>query len=262
MTETLPAALRRERMLDLIGRHGFVRVGDLSEAFQVSDVTVRSDLDQLDQQQSIRRVHGGAVLRGVGIREPSFEESLESSADEKRRIAQAAAAVVESGTSLILDVGTTTTAIARALVERADLDGVTVITNGLTIALELEHAIPRFQVVVTGGTLRPLQHSLVEPLASVLLDRMHADLAFVGCTGVHPRGGITNVNLPEADLKRVMVGAATRAVVVADGSKLGRTHLGRIATLDEVDELITGSSAAPNAVSELRAAGLAVTVAG
>jgi DeoR family transcriptional regulator of aga operon len=262
MTEPLPAALRRDRMLDLIGRHGFVRVGDLSEAFQVSDVTVRSDLDLLDQQQSIRRVHGGAVLRGSGMREPSFEEALETSADEKRSIALAAAASVESGSSVILDVGTTTTAIARALVERTDLDDVTVITNGLTIALELERAIPRFEVIVTGGTLRPLQHSLVEPLASVLLDRMHADVAFVGCTGVHPAGGITNVNLPEADLKRVMVGAATRAIVVADGSKVGRTHLGRIASLDEVDGLITGASAPDDAVDALRAAGLTVVVAG
>jgi DeoR family transcriptional regulator of aga operon len=261
MTEPLPAALRRDRMLDLIGRHGFVRVGDLSEAFQVSDVTVRSDLDLLDQQQSIRRVHGGAVLLVSGTREPSFEESLEASADEKRSIAQAAAASVQSGSSVILDVGTTTTAIARALVERTDLDDVTVITNGLTIALELERAIPRFEVIVTGGTLRPLQHSLVEPLASVLLDRMHADLAFVGCTGVHPAGGITNVNLPEADLKRVMVGAATRAIVVADGSKVGRTHLGRIASLDEVDGLITGVSAPDDDVAALRAAGLAVVVA-
>lgn len=262
MTEPLPAALRRDRMLDLIGRHGFVRVGDLSEAFQVSDVTVRSDLDLLDQQQSIRRVHGGAVLRGNGMREPSFEEALEASADEKRSIALAAAASIESGSSVILDVGTTTTAIARALVERTDLDDVTVITNGLTIALELERAIPRFEVIVTGGTLRPLQHSLVEPLASVLLDRMHADVAFVGCTGVHPAGGITNVNLPEADLKRVMVGAATRAIVVADGSKVGRTHLGRIASLDEVDGLITGASAPDDVVDALRAAGLAVVVAG
>jgi DeoR family transcriptional regulator of aga operon len=258
----LPAAVRRERMLDLIGRHGFVRVGDLSEAFQVSDVTVRSDLDLLDQQQSIRRVHGGAVLLTAGgMREPSFEEALEASAEEKRAIGVAAATQVESGTSVLLDVGTTTTAIARALVDREDLDGVTVITNGLTIALELERAIPRFQVVVTGGTLRPLQHSLVEPLASLLLARMHADLAFVGCTGVDSVGGITNVNLPEADLKRVMVGAATRVVVVADGSKVGRIHLGRIAGVDEVHELITGASADSGGVAALRAAGLQVLVA-
>lgn len=261
MSEPLPAALRRERMLELIGRAGFARVSDLSEAFQVSDVTVRSDLDALDRDQSIRRVHGGAMLRTAGLREPSFEEALESSADEKRRIGEAAAAMVGSGSSVLLDVGTTTAAIARALVEREDLEQVTVITNGLTIALELERAIPRFEVVVTGGTLRPLQHSLVEPLAAVLLERVHADIAFIGCTGVHATGGITNVNLPEADLKRVMVGSAERAIVVADGSKLGRTHLGRIATIGEVAELVTGGSAAPGSVQALRDAGLPVVVA-
>lgn len=264
MAEQLPASLRRERMLELIGRAGFVRVGDLSAAFQVSDVTIRSDLDHLDEQQSIRRVHGGAVLRTDGMREASFEEALQTSADEKRRIAAAAAAMVVSGSSVLLDVGTTTAAIALAIVDRVERDeltDVTVITNGLTIALSLERVIPRIQVVVTGGTLRPLQHSLVEPLASALLDRMHADLAFIGCTGVHPLGGITNVNLPEADLKRVMVGAAGRAVVVADGSKLGRTHLGRIADVTEVGELITGESAPAAEVDALRAAGLAVVVA-
>jgi DeoR family transcriptional regulator of aga operon len=224
-------------------------------------VTVRSDLDALDRDQSIRRVHGGAVLRSTGTREASFEEALESSADEKRRIGQAAAAMVAPGSSVLLDVGTTTAAIARALVEREDLEEVTVITNGLTIALELEGAIPRFTVVVTGGTLRPLQHSLVEPLAAVLLGRVHADLAFIGCTGVHPVGGITNVNLPEADLKRVMVGSAGRAVVVADGTKLGRTHLGRIAAVDEVAELLTGPSAPDAEVERLRDAGLPVVVA-
>lgn len=261
MTEAMPAALRRERVLELIGRTGFARVSELSEAFQVSDVTVRADLDALDALQSIRRVHGGAVLRSATVREPSFEEALESSAEEKQRIGRAAAALVESGSSVLLDVGTTTTAIARALVERDDLSDVTVITNGLMIALELERAIPRFQVVVTGGTLRPLQHSLVEPLAAVLLGRVHADLAFVGCTGVHPGAGVTNVNLPEADLKRAMVGTATRAIIVADGSKLGRTHLGRIAALDEVAALITAGSAAADQVAGLRAAGLSVTVA-
>lgn len=258
-----PASVRRRRMLELIGEHGFARVSELSNAFGVSDVTVRGDLDALDKHQAIRRVHGGAVLRGATAgREASFEESIEASAGEKRSIARAAAALVQPGASVLLDVGSTTAAIARALVAREDLENVTVITNGLTIALELERAIPRFQVIVTGGTLRPLQHSLVDPLASVLLARITADIAFVGCNGVNAEWGITNVNLPEAELKRLMVQSAQRAVVVADGSKVGATHVGRIADLDEVDALVTGASAADDEVARLRAAGLAVTVAG
>lgn len=258
----LPASVRRRRMLDLIGEQGFARVSELSDAFGVSGVTVRSDLDALDRYQAIRRVHGGAVLRGPAAREASFEESLEASAGEKRQIARAAAALVQPGSSVLLDVGSTTAAIARALVAREELENLTVITNGLTIALELERAIPRFQVIVTGGTLRPLQHSLVDPLAAVLLARVTADIAFVGCNGVHAEWGVTNVNLPEAELKRVMVQSAQRAVVVADGSKVGATHVGRIAELAEVDALVTGASAAAHEVARLRAAGLAVTVAG
>ncbi len=249
-------------MLELIGREGFARVADLGEAFRVSEVTIRSDLDLLDEQRAIRRVHGGAVLRGAGEpREASFEESVATSAAEKTSIAERAAGVVRSGDSLILDVGSTTAAIASALVAREDLVDLTVITNGLTIALELEKAIPRFQVIVTGGTLRPLQHSLVEPMATTVLRELHVDLAFIGCNGVHAVNGVTNINLPEADLKRVMVEAAERSIVVADGSKIGRTHLGRVTSIDEVDDLITGESADAAALDALREAGLDVTVA-
>lgn len=258
----VPAIVRRQRMLELIGEHGFARVSELSDAFEVSDVTVRSDLDILDEHRAIRRVHGGAVLRGGGAgRELSFEESLESSAEEKRRIAWVAADLVESGSSILLDVGTTTAAIARALVAREDLDDVTIITNGLTIALDLEQAIPRFHVIVTGGSLRPLQHSLVEPMASVVLAQLHADLAFIGCNGVHPTRGVTNLNLPEADVKRLMVASSRRTVVVADGSKIGQVHLGKIAAVSEFDTLITGETAPPETLEQLRTAGLGVVVA-
>src|SRR5262249_23947245 len=147
----LPAAVRQRRMLDLIAERGFAQVGELSEAFGVSEVTIRSDLAQLDDNDAVRRVRGGAMPRGAGaVRELSFEESLHSLADEKRAIARAALGLVESGMTVLLDVGTTTAAIARALVANDALREITVITKGLTIALELEQAIPRFDVIVTG----------------------------------------------------------------------------------------------------------------
>ena len=101
------------------------------------------------------------------------------------------------------------------------------ITNGLSIALALEAAIPRFTVIVTGGTLRPLQHSLVAPLAANTLPELHADLAILGGNGIAKDGAVTNLNLPEAEIKRAMVTAATRRVLVADASKWGQRHLGR-----------------------------------
>lgn len=259
--EALPAFVRRERMADLIGRRGFVRVSELSDVFSVSEVTVRSDLAALDDGNDIRRVHGGAVPRGARARETSFEESLEASVQDKRAIGRVAASLVSSGQSVLLDVGTTTLAVAQALKERSDLEDLVIITNGLHIALELESEIPRFTVIVTGGALRPLQHSLVHPLARAVLDQVHADVAIVGCNGVDVAGGVTNVNLPEAEVKQLMVAAAERVIVVADASKLGRVSLGTIAALDSVDLLVTSDGADPALVAELAAAGVEVLTA-
>lgn len=259
--DAVPALVRRERMADLIARRGFVRVSELSEVFSVSEVTVRSDLAALDDGDEIRRVHGGAVRRGARARETSFEESLEASAQDKRAIGRVAASLVGSGQSVLLDVGTTTLAVAQALKERTDLEDLVIITNGLHIALELESEIPRFTVIVTGGALRPLQHSLVHPLARAVLDQVHADVAILGCNGVDVAGGVTNVNLPEAEVKQLMVAAAERVIVVADASKLGRVSLGTIAALDSVDLLVTSDGADPALVAELSAAGVEVLTA-
>lgn len=255
--EHLPAPLRRQRMLEIIHERGFVRVSELGEVFRISDVTVRADLDALGASAAIRRVHGGAIAGSRHLlQEPSFEESLTASASEKQAIGAAAAGLVVPGQSVVLDVGTTTAAIANALVARPELDDIVVITNGLNIALALEAAIPRFQVVVTGGTLRPLQHSLVDPLGTHVLHNLHADIAFIGCNGVHADHGVTNVNLPEAELKQLMLASATRGVVVADSSKLGQVHLGRIGALTDFDTLITGGSASTEALEPLAATAL------
>ena len=257
-TDLLPVPVRRERMLQLITDREFVRVSELAETFGISDVTVRADLASLETSHAVRRVRGGAMPPPRGARpEPSFEESLVEFAHEKQRIGEYAASLVQSGMGVLLDVGTTTTAVARALVARTDLERVTVVTNGLNIALELEHAMPRLTVVVTGGTLRRLQHSLVNPLATVLLEQLHVDIAFVGCNGVDP-DGFTNINLPEAEVKRSIIAASRRAVVVADGSKLGQTHLGRIARLSDVHTLVTGPSAPDHEVRRLERTGLDV----
>jgi hypothetical protein len=108
---------------------------------------------------------------------------------------------------VILDVGTTTTAIARALMASDELTNVCVFTNAINIALELEPAIPRFTVVVLGGTLRPLQHSLVDPLSGLVLEQVNVGIVFLGCNGIDPEAGITNLNLPEAGIKQRMLAA-------------------------------------------------------
>lgn len=256
-----PASLRRERMYALINEREFVPVSELSEAFRVSEVTVRTDLEELDSRGLVRRVRGGALRRTVRTSELPFEQTAVVAAAAKTAIGRAAATFVSAGDTVILDVGTTATAVARALVERIDLREVTVFTNGLNVAMELEPAIPRLHVLVTGGTLRPLQHSLVDPLGARMLEDVHADVAFIGCNGVDPQGGVTNVNLPEAEIKQRMLRAAHRRVVVADGSKLGRVALSRLCDVDDIDLLITDASAAPEVVSGLTDAGLQIQVA-
>ncbi|MET0714816.1 MAG: DeoR/GlpR family DNA-binding transcription regulator [Mycetocola sp.] len=259
--EAVPAVLRRQRIAELIARRGFVRVAELAALFGVSEVTVRSDLAALDDGENIRRVHGGAVPREARNRESSFEESLEASAQDKQAIGRLAASLVQSGQSILLDVGTTTLAVAQALKERTDLEDLVIITNGLHIALELESEIPRFTVVVTGGALRPLQHSLVQPLARAVLDQVHADMAILGCNGVDIAHGVTNINLPEAEVKQLMVAVAERVIVVADASKLGRVSLGTVAPLERVDLILTSDGADPALVAELTAAGVGVLTA-
>ena len=254
--EPLPAATRRERMLRLIADRDFVRVADLSRAFGISDVTVRADLAALELSHAVRRVRGGVMAPSRSIAtERSFEEAQGERSAEKERLGRHAASMVSSGMSVLIDVGTTTAAVARALADRQDLDQVVVITNGLNIALELERGIDRITVVLTGGTLRRLQHSLVNPMATVLLDRVRADVAFLGCSGIDAEHGITNLNLPEAEVKRHMIASARRTVVVADGSKLGAVHLGRVGTLAEVHTVLTGGSAPEHELQRLRRAG-------
>jgi DeoR family transcriptional regulator of aga operon len=257
-----PPAVRRERLLTQITQRGFLRVTDAADDLGVSTVTVRADLAALEAAGGILRVHGGAMPRGArGGAESSFESSLERESAAKRAIGRRAASMVASGTSVLLDVGTTALAVAHALVERTELDDVLIVTNGLTIALALEPAMPRFTVVVTGGTLRPLQHSLVNPFASPFLEALHADVAFIGCNGVDADRGVTNVNLPEAEVKQRMVLSSKRRILIADTSKLGVASLGSIGALDEFDVLVTAGGAPDAVLARLRQSGLEVLVA-
>ena len=257
-----PAEVRQQRITALVEEQGFVRVSDLSARFGVSTVTVRTDLQSLESHGRVRRIRGGAMSAGVEHAEQPFEVAERDLADEKAAIGRCAAGLVADGDTVLLDVGTTTTAIARALVARADLHEVTVVTNGLTVALVLERAWPRISVVVTGGTLRRLQHSLVNPLGTVLLESLNASIAFIGCNGVDVVGGVTNINLPEAEVKRAMLLGARRRVIVADASKLGEVEVAKVCDLHEASLVVTDASADASLVSELRDAGIDVAVAG
>ena len=258
---TMPAPLRQDRIVAIVdGAPGLVRTAALAAALGTSEVTVRQDLAVLDREARVRRVHGGAVRPGVGSPERPFEETAVEHRAAKAAIGRAAAALVRSGECVVLDVGTTPAAVAEALVAREDLVDVTVVTNSLTTALALERAVPRFTVVVTGGTLRPLQHSLVAPVNGTVLPMIIADVVFLGGTGVDVEHGLTNVNLPETEAKRMLAATARRTVVVVDGSKFGRAHIGVVRGLDDIDVIVT-AEAPSELVEHVRAAGVQVVVA-
>jgi DeoR family transcriptional regulator, aga operon transcriptional repressor len=256
-----PAAVRRGVLARLLASRGFVRVADASLELGVSEVTIRGDLSALERDGQAVRVHGGAMPADALVRESPVESTRDQRADAKRAIGAAAARLVSSGDCVYLDAGSTALAVAEALLQRRELHDVIVVTSALTIALALEAGIPRFEVVVTGGTLRPLQHSLVNPFAASMLAALRFDLAFIGCNGIHASHGVTNVNLPEAEIKTLAMRSAARSVLVADGGKIGRTDPAVIADLGEFDRLITAGDALAGALDALRNAGLDVVAA-
>jgi DeoR family transcriptional regulator of aga operon len=257
-----PAAVRRQGLARILSARGFIRVADASDELGVSEVTIRGDLSALAREGRAVRVHGGAMpADALADRESPVESTRDRDAAAKRAIGVAAARLVSSGDCVYLDAGSTALAVADALLERRELHDVIVVTSSLALALALEPAIPRFEVIVTGGTLRPLQHSLVNPFAAPMLASLRFDLAFIGCNGIHPQHGVTNVNLPEAEVKTLAVRSAKRAVLVADGRKLGLTDVAVIADLGDFETLITAGEAPDGVIDALRACGLQVVTA-
>ncbi len=255
---SLKASVRHQAILDVLRESGRASVGHLRDRLGVSSVTVREDLKYLEEYGRLVRTRGGAFAMPGQRREMPLELTSQTNVREKRLIGRMAAGRVGNGQTIIIDVGSTTTEMARVL--PPDLVDVVVITNALNIALMLENR-PGISVVVTGGTLRPLQHSLVAPLGTTLLEKLNADVAFVGCNGVDPARGFTNTNLAEAEIKQAMIQSARETVFLADHSKLGQIASAFVADFAEADLLITDDGAPEQVLADFRSAGLAIDVA-
>jgi DeoR family transcriptional regulator, aga operon transcriptional repressor len=253
---------RRQQLLDFVRHHEFARIQDLARHLGVSEVTIRSDIDILARAGGIRRVRGGAMRVVEAVPEVVYEARVSSHQWEKRAIGVAAAAMLSSGDSVILDVGTTAMAVADAIVDRQDLTNLTVFTPGLNIALALERAIPRIEVVVTGGTLRPQQHSLVGPNSTLILDQIRATFGFLGCNGIDPSHGIVGLSLPDAALKQAILRASRTSVIITDASKFSQTSLVRVCGFADVDMILTAGKPDPVSVEAVRDAGTDVRILG
>jgi DeoR family fructose operon transcriptional repressor len=254
----LKAALRHDTIRRAIEVDGWVSTADLKDRLDVSEVTIRGDLEYLEAARVLTRIRGGAVITRDGGIELSLEQTSTTNRAEKMAIGAYAASQVENGQTIIIDVGSSTTELAKAL--SPELVRVVVITNSLNIALILE-SFPGISVIVTGGTLRPLQHSLVAPMGTLLLDQLKADAAYLGCNGVDSTRGFTNANIAEAEIKQAMVQSAERVVFLADHDKIGAVASAFVGDLSCADLLITDSGTDPAALANLRSEGLKVVTA-
>ena len=250
---------RFHTILSGLQEHGSVAVDDLSTQLGVSVVTVRRDLDLLEQQGLLRRTHGGAVSIEPLFYEPfkkdrSFQAQVEKLANEKRRIGRAAAALITPGETIAITPGTTTAEIIRGL----PLDSkITVVTNTVNIAMELSKR-KDINVFVTGGHLHGDWFSLVGPTASRSLENMLIHTMFIGADGIDAKWGLSCFNPDEAELNGTMVRHARRLVAVVDHTKFGVIANWRICETSLIQTLITDTGATDEMIAPLQKMGIEV----
>lgn len=223
---------RRQKVVDLLSQRGFMALEDLARAIDVSESTVRRDLMHLQEQGVLRRTHGGAVFVGDGVSLPAFEERSGRQTDEKQQIAQAAIRRIRDGDAILLDGGTTTLEVARALVGRP----LHIVTNSLPIA-NLFASNRETDLVMLGGYVYPKTGvALGEQTVRMLAD-VHVHQAILSVAGITAKG-LFNGNLLLVETERAMMRCADEVVVVADHTKIGRQNLAFLCELNAVDTLI------------------------
>jgi DeoR family transcriptional regulator of aga operon len=258
---------RLSRILELAVERSSLEVEEVAHLLDVSPATVRRDFDALAKRQLLSRTHGGAVASGGSVALPLNYKVARGDA-AKERIAQAAAELVPRYAIIGINGGTTTTAVARALVARAEFapgeqsdsqPALTVVTNALNIAAELtvRHQI---KIVVTGGVARPQSYELTGPFADEVLKEINIDIAFIGVDALDAVAGASADHEDEARVNRQVVSRARKVVVVADSSKFTKRAFATISPLSEIDVLITDDGISAETVKEFRALGVEVIV--
>ncbi len=223
---------RRRHLLELITRQGFATLEELVKSLGVSESTIRRDLDSLDLAGVIKRTHGGAVFSGEVRAMPPFDERTTTAAAEKRAIGRATAALLEDGDTVLLDGGTTTLEVARALLGRP----IQVVTNSLPIAQMLATRMEN-DLVLIGGYVYPRTGVALGPLAISMMQGIRVRRAILGAGGIMP-DGIYNSNLLLVETERQMMKCGQEVIIVADRSKFGRLALAHLSGLDRIGHLV------------------------
>ncbi len=244
-----------ERLREIVrrARHdGRVEVAILADEFGITTETVRRDLTRLERQGMLRRVHGGALpVERFGY-ELDLEERMALHQDEKERIGAAAAELLPLEGSVIVDAGTTTARLVDALPSNREL---VVTTNSLPLAREMISR-PNVTVLMPGGRVRPLTLAQVDVWTQRTLAELHVDVAFIAANGMSAEHGLTTPDIAEAEVKRAMIHAGARVVLLADSSKVGQRHFVRFGEMDQVDVLVTDDGLDEHAAAEFRDIGV------
>ncbi|MCI1891424.1 MAG: DeoR/GlpR family DNA-binding transcription regulator [Schleiferilactobacillus perolens] len=226
---------RHELILHMLHEAGFCQLQDLVHRTNTSESTIRRDLNELEQQGLLERIHGGAQLKQRAVGDERMAEREQSHPAEKRHLAEyIAAAYLRDYQAIFLDAGTTVAMLIPHLKERA---GLTVYTNSVQTASMLADAdIPN---IIPGGQVKPQTKAIVGAIAARFLGSVHVDLAFIGTNGISARAGLMTPDPEEAAIKQVMISAARRSIVLADHSKFDQQALVTFAQPDDVDEIVT-----------------------
>ncbi len=226
---------RRTKILEIIDSEGKVKVSELSKLFNVSEVTIRNDLDQLEKKNLLIRAHGGAMkLKRAGI-DYELDVKAKKNRTQKIAIGKKAASLIKNGDTIILDSGTTTLEIAKNLAKFSNL---TVITNSLNIAGQLVE-FPDIKVIMLGGILRRKSLSFVGIKAIESLKNYYCDKVFIGVDGIDTQYGISTPNVDEAHLNNIMINNSREVIVVTDSSKFKNRSFAYIAPIQKVTTIIT-----------------------
>ncbi len=257
MVKSLIPAQRHDRIQALLEQRRVASIAELSVLLQVSEATIRRDLEALEEQGALERTHGGAILTRRLPTEPFYSLSATLHPEEKREIGAAAAQLVTEGETLFINSGTTTAEVMRHLGARHDLPRATLITTNVSATLDVRSA--SLEVILLGGHFRAESNAVVGDTARHVLQQVYADRCFLGVDGFSLKCGLTTPVAEEAEIARLML-ARTRGpvVVVADASKWGVVSNYEIAPIDLADLLVSDDSLPAEAVSGLSARGVRV----
>jgi DeoR/GlpR family transcriptional regulator of sugar metabolism len=226
---------RRDKILELLKEDGSAKVIDLAKIFKVTEVTIRQDLEKLEKDGLVTKEHGGAYLKNVEDQVRTFSLGNQENIDRKERIAAKCLEFIESGDSIILDSGSTTTEIAKKLRGYKNL---TVITNALNIALILG-AEPGIEVIMTGGEFKPPTLSLTGQKAADFFKGINVQKLFLATAGISLKSGLTYPSISDLVVKKAMIDAADTTYLVADSTKIGKSAFASLGALSLIDYIIT-----------------------